>query len=225
MKLDYLYGTPFWIEQKKDMYHFNSDTEYLGKMMSIAPGEAVLDVGCNSGALLLFASQYTNDLTGIDVFEEVIDLAKENMERNYVSAQLYVSKVQDFQHEPFDVIVCNPPYFHTTNEKLKNENAYIRAARHEEYLPLRDLMESCARLLKETGSLQIVHRASRMEEIIACAKLFGLYVTHQRVSYDHRDGLAKACVLFFEKKEKKVVQYAPAYMDDRDSFSRKEEMK
>ncbi len=224
MKADFLYGTPFEIEQKKEMYHFNSDTEFLGRMLEIEENDSVLDIGCNSGALLLFASLFTTRLTGIDLFEEVIDLADENMKRNHVDASLYVSRVQDFKGGPFDIIICNPPYFNTKENRLKNENLYKRAARHEDFLPLTDLFTSCERLLKQDGILEMVHRASRIDEITAVAKEHGFYLTKKRISFDHKGGTEKACILYFEKTEKELVTYQPAFMDDRDSFARKKVM-
>ena len=44
MRYDYLYGTNYTIEQPAHMYHFNSDTEYLGRMMEVQPEETVLDI-------------------------------------------------------------------------------------------------------------------------------------------------------------------------------------
>ena len=67
-------------------------------------------------------------LTGIDLFENVIENAKENFIRNEVNADLYVCPLQEFMHAPFDLIVCNPPYFNTKNDALKNENERIKAA-------------------------------------------------------------------------------------------------
>ena len=33
--MDYLFGTPYEIEQPKDMYHFSSDSELLGRFLKI----------------------------------------------------------------------------------------------------------------------------------------------------------------------------------------------
>ena len=52
MKRDYLGGTGYTLEQKKEMYHFNSDTELLGKFVQVKKTDSVLDIGCASGALL-----------------------------------------------------------------------------------------------------------------------------------------------------------------------------
>ena len=84
MKTDYLYGTDYRIYEPENMYHFNSDTEFLGRMIEAENGDAVLDIGTCTGALLLYASLYTDNLTGIDLFEEVCVAARNNMAMNGV---------------------------------------------------------------------------------------------------------------------------------------------
>ena len=165
MKLDYLNGTNYTLYQPEDMYHFNADTELLGRFMDVHRKDSVLDVGCNNGALLYYAKQKNAlKLTGIDLFENVIENAKENFIRNEVNADLHVCPLQEFMHAPFDLIVCNPPYFNTKNDALKNENARIKAARHEEFLCLEDLMKHVKRLLKDNGRFDMVYRPDRMKE-------------------------------------------------------------
>ena len=89
MKLDYLKGTNYTLYQPEDMYHFNADTELLGRFMDVHRKDSVLDVGCNNGALLYYAKQKNAlKLTGIDLFENVIENAKENFIRNEVNADL-----------------------------------------------------------------------------------------------------------------------------------------
>ena len=113
MKTDYLPGTEFTLVQQDDMYHFNSDTVLLGRFMKAKQKDSVLDIGCASGALLLYASlHHPRQITGIDLFDEVLEQARENLERNHVRAGLVCTRVQDYRPaEQFDVIVCNPPYF------------------------------------------------------------------------------------------------------------------
>ena len=222
MKTDYLYGTTYKIYQPKDMYHFNSDTEFLGRMIETDKEDTLLDIGTCTGALLLYASLHTDHLIGIDLFEEVCDVARENLAMNGVEADIVTGRIQDFNHAPFDVIICNPPYFPTKNDALKNDNPYRLAARHEDFLPLHELFESVRRLLKEDGTFYMVHRASRMEEIIALAGHYHLYLSKKRIAYDKPGGIEKSCVLAFTLHEGEVIGYKPAYMNDRDSFAIKE---
>lgn len=219
MKLDYLKGTNFSIEQKEGMYHFNSDTVLLGNFIEVHSKDSVLDIGTNNGALLLYASKATS-LCGIDVFEDVISLCKENLERNNKQAELFVSKLQDFNHEPFDVIISNPPFFNTKNESLKNENEHIKAARHEEFLTLAELMQHTDRLLKDNGTFYLVYRPDRLVEVIEEAKRHHLTLSRLQVAYASKEKSAKSICLAFKKNMPSLqlkIERA-VYLDDPASF-------
>lgn len=220
MKLDYLNGTNYTLYQPEDMYHFNADTELLGRFMDVHRKDSVLDVGCNNGALLYYAKQKNAlKLTGIDLFENVIENAKENFVRNAVVADLYVCPLQEFMHAPFDLIVCNPPYFNTKNDALKNENARIKAARHEEYLCLDDLMKHVKRLLKDNGRFDMVYRPDRMKDVIAIGMQYGLYPKRLKIAYASKNKPAKSILLEFVKNKNILLDIeAPAFLNDRDSF-------
>ncbi len=220
MKLDYLNGTNYTLYQPEDMYHFNTDTELLGRFMDVHRKDSVLDVGCNNGALLYYAKQKNAlKLTGIDLFENVIENAKENFVRNAVDADLYVCPLQKFMHTPFDLIVCNPPYFNTKNDALKNENARIKAARHEEYLCLDDLMKHVKRLLKDNGRFDMVYRPDRMKDVIAIGMQYGLYPKRLKIAYASKNKPAKSILLEFVKNKNILLDIeAPAFLNDRDSF-------
>ena len=219
MKDDYLYGTPWHIHQEKGMYHFNSDTEFLGRMLQLEEGMRVLDVGTNNGALLLYAAMHTTTLAGIDLFPETIALAEENLKRNGLTGKLTVSRLQDYQDEPFDAIICNPPYFATKKDSLKNDNLYLRAARHEEYLTMKELFAHSVRLLKKEGTLQIVHRADQKDQLLAAAADYGLFPYWYRLACKKENGIGQSIVICFGRHQYPCYEYPPACMNQRDSFA------
>lgn len=218
MKLDYLDGTPYKIYQEKDMYHFNSDTELLGKYIKLNSNDKVLDIGTNNGALLFYASIFNPSLlVGIDIFDEVIAVAKKNLDINNVKACVYVSRVQDFMHDKFSVIICNPPYFNSLNDA---SNKYILAARHENYLSLEDLFIACARLLDDDGVIHIVYPYKLRDNLISKAISYDFNPFRYRISYDKKGGNIKSFIVSFSKNKCDVVERClPAYMNDRNSFT------
>lgn len=89
----------------------NSDTTALMKAMVIYRGETVLDIGTNQGALLLEAAQFhPTSMVGIDINEQAIELARQNMSFNHISnVRLLAADVTQTTFDTtFDVIVCNP---------------------------------------------------------------------------------------------------------------------
>ena len=55
MKLDYLGGTEFLINQGDEFYRMNSDTELLGRFLRIKNQHRFLEIGCNTGDIFLYA--------------------------------------------------------------------------------------------------------------------------------------------------------------------------
>ena len=194
---NYLKGTPFVIEQKEEMYHMNSDSDLLGHFFKLSNQDRVLDVGCNQGVLMLYAAMHKpKEIIGIDLFEDVIALAKHNLARNQIEGDRYVSRIQDFDSEPFDVIICNPPYF---QGEMKSENPYIKAARHQEYLPLDELFFHVARLLKEEGRFYMVYRPAFLNISLQHATKNNLYLKSFQNVFDAKTNKARTILLEFSK--------------------------
>mgnify|MGYP000015345161 CR=1 FL=1 len=152
--------------QHPKMFRMNTDTGLLGNYLKIPFQARVLDIGTNNGALLLYASTFHyKELVGIDIQPLAIEIAKMNMELNHVTNfQLYVKDIQTFEDpEGFDVIICNPPYFH---QQTQNQNKDLALARHDTYLSLQTLFFKVFQLLKNTGAFYFIHRYDRYDEIV-----------------------------------------------------------
>lgn len=165
--------------QHKKMFRVNTDTSLLGNYLKVNKEDSVLDIGTNNGALLLYASlYYPSKLVGIDINSEALEIARLNLESNNISNfELVHSNIKDYiSKEKYDVIVSNPPYFNTQNESLKNNNEYLKMARHEEYLLLEDLIKGVSINLKEDGIFYLIHTAPRLEEIKRCLNKYSLYI-------------------------------------------------
>jgi tRNA1(Val) A37 N6-methylase TrmN6 len=165
-KTDYLPGTTLRLHQRDDMFRFNSDTAALAAFIKVRKQDRVLDVGTNNGVLLLHClSKGAKEGVGIDLFEEAIALAKENAQLNQLNhAKFVVCPLEFYEDKPYDLIVCNPPYFkYSTKDVLLN--TFQSAAHYESSLSLEMLAKHAYRLLKEKGRLSIIHRADRLTEI------------------------------------------------------------
>ncbi|MBR3356844.1 MAG: methyltransferase [Solobacterium sp.] len=218
-RADYLYGTGFTVVQTENGYHFNSDTELLGLFMQAKPAERVLDIGCHSGALMLYAAHSgAVKIEGIDLYEEVTKLAEENMKRCGVSAVVHTGRVQDLKTGPYDLIVCNPPYFKNSGSMVPKDRI-LHAARHETELGLDELFAAVRRLLSERGRFCLVHRVSRLQDIITAAGNAGFGITRMRIAYRTKDGPGQSVLLELRRGAKReVTAEPPAFLDDRSTF-------
>ena len=213
--MDYLYGTPFQIRQRKEMYHFSSDSELLGRFLAPNREDSVLDVGVNSGVLLLYASLASpRSLCGIDLFEEVTELAAENLSASHVAAELHACPLQKFNGGPFTLIVCNPPFFTSQREDLKSRNPYRRAARFTDTLHPSELLFHARRLLGEEGRLDVIYPYPMMEEILREAENNGFCLSRLQMAYDTKRGVPKRALMEFSLSENRRLSVLPAaYLD------------
>lgn len=197
LRVDYLQNHPdYKVVQHEDMYHFNTDTCLLGEFIKINKGDKVLDVGTNNGALLVFIINKGGIAFGIEINKQALEIAKLTLKENNFEATLIN---QDFKtylaNEKYDVIVSNPPYFSSKEEKQKNQNEHLKIARHEEMLDLKSLCASIANNLKEDGKVYLVHRPNRLDDIEKNLNEVGLYINEYQLVYDYRKKEAKSLLI------------------------------
>ena len=185
-KTDFLPGTSLRIKQRNDMFRFNSDTAALAAFVDVRKHDRILDVGTNNGVLLLASLvKGGKEGVGIDLFDEAIELAKENAVLNEITnAKFIVCPIEFFDSKAFDLIVCNPPYFKLSTKYTKL-SPFLDAAHYERSMPLTMLAKHAFRLLKENGRFCIVHRADRINEISTV--LSSEHFAIKRIRFIHHD--------------------------------------
>ena len=89
------------------------ETELLVEVgLSLARGASVLDVGTGSGAVALALKDERADLevTGSDVSEEALEVARANGERLGLGVAWRRADLLEGVPDEFDAVFCNPPY-------------------------------------------------------------------------------------------------------------------
>lgn len=82
----------------------------LGTVVKINKGEKVLDVGCGTGFLAILAAKMGGIVSGTDILQNAIRLAKENALINNVKIDFRVGNLfSPFKNKVFDVIIANIP--------------------------------------------------------------------------------------------------------------------
>ena len=139
-------------------------------------GMRVLDVGTGSGLVALMMAQRFADagVTAIDIEPGACAQASENVARSPFAGRVNVvmSALQDFKTEPFDSIVCNPPFYSGTPASRTAERTMARSAAT---LPFAALFSHAARLLTADGVLSVIVPASVRGVFDVEAALAGLY--------------------------------------------------
>lgn len=92
----------------KKMVDFGS--QLLLTTMTCQPGQKLLDVGCGYGPLgLSLAKVQGVEASLVDINNRALDLARQNAEKNGVTAQIFQSNTYDAVEGTFDHIISNPP--------------------------------------------------------------------------------------------------------------------
>ena len=187
IRLDYLPNHPeIKLYQDDEMFCINTDTMVLGEFLDIRRKDVVLEIGTNTGALLLYANMFKpKKLIGIDINEKALEIAKKNMELNNINnVELIHADGNTFRYsEEFDVIIFNPPYFKTPSID-KGSNEYLKLAKHEDGFPLDKMVECINRNLRNKGTLYFLFQTSRLNEALTALNKKKLIAKQIKFVYD-----------------------------------------
>lgn len=162
------------IIQNKDGFCFGIDSVILSDFAKeIRNGSKGLDLGTGTGVLgiLLCGKTELSKIYGIEIQQEVAEMAKRSVELNHLENRFEIinEDIKNtsilFEKESFDFIVTNPPYKKTNTGGI-NENEKKSISRHELKARLEDFIEISSKMLKDKGTLYMVHRPDRLADIL-----------------------------------------------------------
>ena len=165
----------------------------------------ILDIGTGSGLIALMLAQRCPNahIDAIDIDEAAVEQARENFEayphplpKGRGELHAYVSRLQEWQGGPYDLIVSNPPYFQNS---LKNPNKGRQTARHTDTLSYEELIKHSVRLLAPNGQLALILPAETEEEIIRIAASHGFTLTHITRVFSKANKPVRRVMMAFEK--------------------------
>lgn len=162
------------IVQNKNYFNFSLDSILLPNFAPITENtKLILDLCTGNAPVPLVLTTKTNaKIIGVELQKEVFELAKESVELNNLTEQIELINdninniVTKYETDTFDLITCNPPYFKHSEQSITNDNEIKSIARHEIHMELEDVFKISKKLLKNGGSICMVHRTDRLMEII-----------------------------------------------------------
>lgn len=188
---DLVYFKDIKIVQDKDYFNFSLDSVLLPNFVEIPKKtNKILDMCTGNAPIPLILSTKTNaKIYAVELQKEVFALAKETIKINNLDNQIELindnikNLKKTFNTETFDIITCNPPYFKKQDDSIINNNKVKSIARHEIEMELEDVMIISKALLKNEGSLVLVHRTERLIEIIELMKKHNIEPKRMRLIY------------------------------------------
>ena len=177
---DSLLGGKVRLLQKKDGYRTAIDPIFLAAAIPAKAGELVLDLGCGVGAVSLCLHARISGLTiiGLDVQKPLVDLARRNSALNNCGDYLHfldgdlLTPLENIPVARFDHVMANPPYF-AANSGNPSPDVAKALANVEGKAVLVDWVRAAHRALKPRGSVTFIHRADRVEDLLAA--LYGSF--------------------------------------------------
>lgn len=156
-------------------YRFSVDSLLAAWFCRPAPGSMVLDIGCGSGviSLVLAICNKTITVTGVEVQDDLADLAMANIQANALEKRLNIIKddIRSFykfiEPESFNHVVCNPPYGKPGTGRI-NVNDEAAIARHELHGNLADMLKAAYFAVKNRCPVVLVYPARRFGYLTEC---------------------------------------------------------
>lgn len=161
------------IIQNTKFFCFGIDSVLLTEFAKdIKKNSIVVDLGTGNGILPILLSEKIDakKIMGVEVQKELVELANRNIQINSLENKIEIihSNIKEIENKieknTIDAIVTNPPY-KKINTGIQNENKHKLIARHEIEADLDDFIKTSYSLLKDRGTLYMVHRTERLTEI------------------------------------------------------------
>jgi len=163
------------IIQKESGFKFGTDAVLLSDYASSVKADKILDLCTGNGIIpiLLSAKTTASSITGIEIQHEIADTAKRSVSLNMLNSRVFIDegdlRCNSYPINSFDMITCNPPYM-KCGSAVMNQNDSRTIARHEVMCTIDDVTKVSAALLKNKGHLVMVHRPSRLSDVIFSMK-------------------------------------------------------
>lgn len=175
---DLVYFKDIKIVQNKNYFNFSLDSILLPNFVNLTEGtKNILDLCTGNAPIPLVLSTKTKaKIIGVEIQKEIYELALESIKINKLDDQIQiinddVKNIQNlYETDSFDIITCNPPYFKKNKGSILNDNYIKSVARHELEINIEDIIKISRKLLKNGGSLCIVHRTDRFSEVFDLMK-------------------------------------------------------
>ncbi|MFC6669157.1 tRNA1(Val) (adenine(37)-N6)-methyltransferase [Marinobacterium aestuariivivens] len=193
----------FRIEQGDCAMKVTTDASLLGAWAPVGQARRLLDIGTGTGLLALFAAQRSP--ARIDAVE-VDAAAAEQARQNFAASpwadrlQLIEGDIRDLARDmpgQYDAILCNPPFF---SASTPNRCERLARARHNDALPLADLLDVLERLLSGDGRAWLLLPPKETGEVLAGLEQRDLHPRGQLEVCNDADSEPHRIVLQLEKR-------------------------
>ena len=196
MSNDWFRFEKFLVKQDRCAMKVGTDALLLGAWCNLHSCKRILDIGTGTGIIALMCAQRSKArISGVEIDPSAADQASENFSDSPWSKRLEIIQGDIRENlkmaKDYDLIVSNPPYF---KDSLPGKNPGRNIARHEESLPLNELIDSAKKMMSKNGKLSLILPLDRYNISEILFNKAGLYLT-RKTTVSSRPGSAILRVL------------------------------
>ncbi|MBI5975569.1 tRNA1(Val) (adenine(37)-N6)-methyltransferase [Staphylococcus canis] len=222
-RVDCLIKENLKIIQNDAYFAFSTDALLLGHFTEVRKRDRILDMCTGNGIIpLLLSGKGSNEITGVEVQAELVDMARRSIALNHLDSRIKIEHMdinaipQRFKPAQFDLITCNPPYF-KMNQVNQHQLEAHKIARHEVLCTLDDCFRVASHALKEGGRMVMVHRAERMLDVFESMRHYRIEPKSLYMIYSKQGKEAQTIVVEGRKGGRQGLKIAPPfYIYDQD---------
>lgn len=199
---DLLTDTGLSIIQSRDVFSFSLDAVLLSRFANIPKRGRIADLCSGNGVIPILMSTRTGaKMDAIEIQPRLADMARRSVAMNGLEEQITVIRedlrvyAKSAGNGIYDAITVNPPYMPVTAGD-QNVNEHYAIARHEIHCTIEDIASACCRLLRPGGKLSMVHRPSRLLDIVEAMRRWKL--EPKRIQFVHPNTKSEANMLLIE---------------------------
>ncbi len=180
----------FFIIQKKNGFKFGIDAVLLSDFAKDARSLNTLDLCTGTGIvpMLLYAKTNTRNICGLEIQHDIAEMAQRSAEYNKITDRVHIKEgnlkdaAEIYGRSLFDKITCNPPYM-KCGGAIMNDTDTKSVSRHEVMCTLDDVIRVSSQLLVSKGRFFMVHRPSRLADIICSMRKYRIEPKRLRFVY------------------------------------------
>lgn len=200
-RLDDLLTHDYGIIQSKEVFSFSLDAVLLARFAGVPPRGRILDLCTGNGVIpLLLTTRTAARIDGVELQPRLADMARRSVAYNGLQERITIREA-DLKTLPklegaqaYDAVTVNPPYKPVGSGEHKG-NMHEALARHEIGCTLDDVVAACARSVREGGRVSMVHRPSRLAEIVGAMRSYRLEPKRMRFVHSRADAEANMVLI------------------------------
>ena len=180
------------IYQDDDYFLFSLDSVLLANFVNVKLTDKKIIDFCSGNAPvpMLLSNRTKARLFGVELQKNIYELGLRSIKENDLGDKIEFLNLnikdidKQFDEEYFDIITCNPPYFkYSKGSSIINDNLGKSIARHEIEITLEEIIKISKKMLKNGGTLAMVHKPERLIEIINVMQKYGIEPKRIRMVY------------------------------------------